>query len=42
MRGKEDSAEYRYFPDPDLLPVLIPDDMLAECIQIPELPDQKT
>ena len=41
MRGKEDSAEYRYFPDPDLLPVLIPDDMLAECIQIPELPDQK-
>lgn len=41
MRGKEDSAEYRYFPDPDLLPVLIPDDMLSECIQIPELPDQK-
>ncbi|ARU48610.1 Asp-tRNA(Asn)/Glu-tRNA(Gln) amidotransferase subunit GatB [Sulfurospirillum diekertiae] len=41
MRSKEDSAEYRYFPDPDLLPVLIPDDMLAECIQIPELPDQK-
>jgi len=41
MRGKEDSAEYRYFPDPDLLPVLVPDDMLAECIQIPELPDQK-
>ncbi|WP_333803993.1 Asp-tRNA(Asn)/Glu-tRNA(Gln) amidotransferase subunit GatB [Sulfurospirillum sp.] len=41
MRGKEDSAEYRYFPDPDLLPVLIPDDMLAECIKIPELPDEK-
>lgn len=41
MRGKEDSAEYRYFPDPDLLPVLIPDNMLSECIQIPELPDQK-
>jgi len=41
MRGKEDSAEYRYFPDPDLLPVLIPDDMLASCIKIPELPDQK-
>lgn len=41
MRGKEDSAEYRYFPDPDLLPVLIPDDMFAECIKIPELPDQK-
>jgi len=41
MRGKEDSAEYRYFPDPDLLPVLVPDAMLAECIQIPELPDEK-
>lgn len=41
MRGKEDSAEYRYFPDPDLLPVLIPEEMLAVCIQIPELPDQK-
>ncbi len=41
MRGKEDSAEYRYFPDPDLLPVLIPDEMLEECIKIPELPDQK-
>lgn len=41
MRGKEDSAEYRYFPDPDLLPVLVPDDMLEACIKIPELPDQK-
>jgi len=41
MRGKEDSAEYRYFPDPDLLPVIIPDAMMAECIKIPELPDAK-
>ncbi len=41
MRGKEDSAEYRYFPDPDLLPVIIPDDMMKECVQIPELPDEK-
>ncbi len=41
MRGKEDSAEYRYFPDPDLLPVLIPDDMMEECVKIPELPDEK-
>ena len=41
MRSKEDSAEYRYFPDPDLLPVMIPEDMLAQCIQIPELPDEK-
>jgi len=41
MRSKEDSAEYRYFPDPDLLPVMIPEEMLAQCIQIPELPDEK-
>lgn len=41
MRGKEDSAEYRYFPDPDLLPVIIPDDMMKECVKIPELPDEK-
>lgn len=41
MRGKEDSAEYRYFPDPDLLPVIIPDDMMEEASKIPELPDEK-
>lgn len=41
MRGKEDSAEYRYFPDPDLLPVIIPDDMYEEAIKIPELAEQK-
>lgn len=41
MRSKEDSAEYRYFPDPDLQPVIVPDEMMAECIKIPELPDQK-
>jgi len=41
MRSKEDSAEYRYFPDPDLLPVIIPDDMMEECKKIPELPDDK-
>lgn len=41
MRSKEDSAEYRYFPDPDLLPVIIPDDVMNEALQIPELPDQK-
>ncbi len=41
MRGKEDSAEYRYFPDPDLLPVEIPDDMMREFSKIPELPDEK-
>ncbi len=41
MRGKEDSAEYRYFPDPDLLPVVVTDEMLEEGKNIPELPDQK-
>jgi aspartyl-tRNA(Asn)/glutamyl-tRNA(Gln) amidotransferase subunit B len=41
MRGKEDSAEYRYFPDPDLLPVVIPDEMMKACSNIPELPDEK-
>lgn len=41
MRGKEDSAEYRYFPDPDLLPVIISDEMYEKNIIIPELPDEK-
>lgn len=41
MRGKEDSAEYRYFPDPDLLPLVIPDFMIEEGKNIPELPDEK-
>jgi aspartyl-tRNA(Asn)/glutamyl-tRNA(Gln) amidotransferase subunit B len=41
MRGKEDSAEYRYFPDPDLLPLVIPDSMMEEGRIIPELPDEK-
>ena len=41
MRGKEDSADYRYFPDSDLLPVVIPDSMMEEGRIIPELPDEK-
>ncbi|MCH9814561.1 MAG: Asp-tRNA(Asn)/Glu-tRNA(Gln) amidotransferase subunit GatB [Epsilonproteobacteria bacterium] len=41
MRGKEDSAEYRYFPDPDLLPVILTDEMFEEGKKIPELPDEK-
>ncbi len=41
MRGKEDSAEYRYFPDPDLLPVVLSDEMIEEGKKIPELPDAK-
>lgn len=41
MRGKEDAADYRYFPDPDLLPLVITDDMINEYSKIPELPDEK-
>lgn len=41
MRGKEDSADYRYFPDPDLRPLIITDEMLEKYSQIPELPDEK-
>lgn len=41
MRGKEDAADYRYFPDPDLLPLIITDEMIAEHSKIPELPDEK-
>jgi len=41
MRGKEDSADYRYFPDPDLLPLVITDEIIENFSKIPELPDQK-
>jgi aspartyl-tRNA(Asn)/glutamyl-tRNA(Gln) amidotransferase subunit B len=41
MRGKEGSADYRYFPDPDLPPLIISDEIMAECEHLPELPDQK-
>ena len=41
MRGKEDSADYRYFPDPDLRPVIVTDEMMEEAKNIPELPDAK-
>jgi len=41
MRGKEDAADYRYFPDPDLLPVIITDEMIEKYSKIPELPDAK-
>jgi aspartyl-tRNA(Asn)/glutamyl-tRNA(Gln) amidotransferase subunit B len=42
MRGKEEAHDYRYFPDPDLLPLVI-DDQWIQSIQtsLPELPDQK-
>lgn len=41
MRSKEDSAEYRYFPDPDLLRVELTDELLSEVGELPELPDEK-
>lgn len=42
MRNKEDADDYRYFPDPDLLPVTITDEELAKWkSQMPELPAQR-
>ena len=41
MRGKEEAADYRYFPEPDLLKAIIPDAMFETFSQIPELPDEK-
>ncbi|MBU1658983.1 Asp-tRNA(Asn)/Glu-tRNA(Gln) amidotransferase subunit GatB [bacterium] len=41
MRGKEEAADYRYFPEPDLLKAVVSDEMMAEFSIIPELPDQK-
>ena len=42
MRSKEDAHDYRYFPDPDLLPLQIEDKWIEEIkSSIPELPDQK-
>ncbi|MGI9376868.1 Asp-tRNA(Asn)/Glu-tRNA(Gln) amidotransferase GatCAB subunit B [Altererythrobacter sp. FM1] len=42
MRSKEDAHDYRYFPDPDLLPLDLDDDFLVECREsLPELPDAK-
>ena len=43
MRSKEDAQDYRYFPDPDLLPVVITDEELASWAATqPELPDART
>ncbi len=41
MRGKEEAADYRYFPEPDLLKAVVTDEMRATYSQIPELPDAK-
>jgi aspartyl-tRNA(Asn)/glutamyl-tRNA(Gln) amidotransferase subunit B len=42
MRSKEEANDYRYFPDPDLLPLVI-DDAFVEDVRasLPELPDEK-
>ena len=42
MRSKEDAHDYRYFPDPDLLPLEFTDEFINELKKnIPELPDEK-
>jgi aspartyl-tRNA(Asn)/glutamyl-tRNA(Gln) amidotransferase subunit B len=42
MRSKEDAHDYRYFPDPDLLPLVISPDWIARIQgELPELPGQK-
>ncbi len=42
MREKEEANDYRYFPDPDLLPLVITDEMIEQVAQtLPELPDAK-
>ena len=39
MRSKEDAQDYRYFPDPDLLPLVVSDEMLGQVrASMPELP----
>ena len=42
MRVKEDANDYRYFPDPDLLPVIVTDDEIERIrATLPELPEAK-
>ncbi|MFH1103315.1 MAG: Asp-tRNA(Asn)/Glu-tRNA(Gln) amidotransferase subunit GatB [Pseudomonadota bacterium] len=42
MRDKEEAHDYRYFPDPDLLPLVINDDWIKQItISLPELPEEK-
>lgn len=42
MRGKEDAHDYRYFPDPDLLPLEVANDTIERIrTTLPELPDEK-
>ncbi len=42
MRGKEEAHDYRYFPDPDLLPLVVEEDWIERIrAGMPELPDEK-
>ena len=42
MRSKEEANDYRYFPDPDLLPLAIGEDLIESVrATLPELPDEK-
>src|SRR4029079_14142906 len=42
LRSEEDAHDYRYFPDPDLLPLELDEAFLEECrASLPELPDAK-
>ena len=42
MRGKEEAHDYRYFPDPDLVPVVVDDEWIERVrLELPELPDAK-
>ena len=42
MRSKEEAHDYRYFPDPDLLPLSFSEDVIDEIrSKLPELPDDK-
>jgi len=42
MRGKEEAHDYRYFPDPDLVPVVISDEWIEEArASLPELPEER-
>lgn len=42
MRGKEEAHDYRYFPDPDLVPVVISDDWISRVkSELPELPEAR-
>lgn len=42
MRGKEEAHDYRYFPDPDLVPLIVEDDWIERVSkEMPELPDEK-